>query len=259
MSRIAIDLKALFDELYIKYICMRKKERKTKISEEMSQYFSSTEQLAYFIETNFERKQRNLIERNKRMVRKARLADFNFFVTFTFDDKKHTEKSFKKRLSETLHNLSSRKGWKYMGVWERSDKDRLHFHGLFHIPDGSMVGDLIQVKDYSVKSKKVQTTVQNTYFNERFGRTDFSGICPQLLGHTLGYMIKYIEKSGERIVYSKGLYEYFVCDIMSDDVACLYGIDDRKLLLFDNFNCWDDGVLMGKASPETIAKMPKSN
>lgn len=193
------------------------------------------------------------------MVRKARLADFDFFVTFTFDSKKHTEQSFKKRLSETLHNLSVRKGWKYMGVWEHSNKERLHFHGLFHIPENAMVGMLYEKRDYSIKSKKIQTTIQNTYFNERFGRNDFEPICSLLLGKTLGYMMKYIEKSGERIVCSKGLSPYFVCDVMGNDVACTYGVDDRKLLLLDGFYCWDEGALIGKVSKETIAKLPKSN
>lgn len=61
------------------------------------------------------------------------------------------------------------------------------------------------------------------------------------------------------MVYSKGLPQYFISDILDDDVASLYGIDDRKLLLFDDFSCFDEGVYMGEVSPEVIAQMRKSN
>ena len=66
---------------------------------------------------------------------------------------------------------------KYAGVWERSpEKKRLHFHGLFYIPDGTMPGELQEVNDFSLITHKRQTTIQNTYFNEKFGRSDFEKI-----------------------------------------------------------------------------------
>ena len=36
-------------------------------------------------------------------------------------------------------------------------------------------------------------------------------------------------------------------------------IEDKKLLLFDNFKCWDDGEYIGEVSPNTISKLRKSN
>ena len=72
-------------------------------------------------------------------------------------------------------------------------------------------------------------------------------------------LTKYMEKSGERIVYSKGIATYFVSDIMDEDVVCTIGNEDKKLLLFDDFNCWDEGVLIGKVSKEVIDQMPKVN
>ena len=75
----------------------------------------------------------------------------------------------------------------------------------------------------------------------------------------LGYIIKYLEKSGERIVYSKGLPQFFISDIMDDDVVCHIGMEDQKLLLFDDFLCWDEGCLMGQVSPEVIAQMRTAN
>ena len=81
----------------------------------------------------------------------------------------------------------------------------------------------------------------------------------RLLGESLAYLMKYIEKTGERIVYSKGLYQYFISDIMDEDIVCRIGQEDKKLLLYDDFKCWDEGLYMGRASPEVIDKMRKSN
>ena len=60
---------------------------------------------------------------------------YDFGAVDENDDKLHTEQSFKKKLKIALQNFSSRRGWKYMGVWERApETNRLHFHGLFKIP-----------------------------------------------------------------------------------------------------------------------------
>ena len=69
--------------------------------------------------------------------------------------------------------------------------------------------------------------------------------------------MKYIEKSGEKIVYSRDLAQYFITDIMEEDIVCPIGEENRKLLLFDDFSCWYEGEYMGQVSRETIAKMPK--
>ena len=71
------------------------------------------------------------------------------------------------------------------------------------------------------------------------------------------YLLKYIEKSGEKLVYGGDLLTYFKSDIMDEDAAWSIGVDDRKKLLFDNFNCWDEGCLIGKVSPETTSELPK--
>ena len=128
--------KALFDELYKTYIGLKRRESKRVILTEMRPYFDTDEQARDYITAGFERKQRNLICRRIRMIRKANLAGFNFFVTFTYNEKLHTEDTFKKQLQNCFRNFCYRKGWKYMGVWERSPgKQRLHFHGLFAIPE----------------------------------------------------------------------------------------------------------------------------
>ncbi len=253
--------KELFEELYTKYIDLKRNERKNKIIYEMLPYFKDRESCEVFVFNNFERKQRNLICRRVRMCRKANLANFNYFCTFTYDNNLHTEHTFKNKLRTCLRNLCFRKKWKYMGVWERApETNRLHFHGLFNIPDNNMPGELIECEDYNFSAHKRIKTYQNTYFNSKFGRSDFKEINTKSdLMNEVRYICKYIEKTGEKIVYSKGLPQYFISDILDEDIVCTIGQEDRKLLLFDDFKCLDEGCLIGKVSPEVIEQMRKSN
>ena len=227
----------------------------------MPPYCKDYEDAKLFTELNLRRKRNNLIARRVRMRRKAGLQDFTHFVTFTYSDDLHTEASFKKGLSTCLRHYADRQGWKCMGVWERSpEKQRLHFHGIFYIPEGTMPGQMMDVNDFNFKSKKRKITHQNTYFNEHYGRSDFEKIeNDYVLQDAMNYLIKYIEKSGERIVYYGDLPQYFVSDVMEDDIICPYGEDGRKFILADSFGCWDEGEYMGQVSKETIAKMPKAN
>ena len=235
--------KELFNERYQEYLHLKKGERRERLIAALRPYFKTDMAVKNYVDSNIERKRRNLICRRIRLTRKVNLQDFTHFVTFTFNGELHTEETFRKGLKKTLANFSSRKGWKYVGVWERSPKkQRLHFHGLFYIPEGTMPGLMIEVNDYSLSSHRRQTTYQNTYFNERFGRSDFEATDDKkTLGRSVDYIMKYLEKTGEKIVYSKGLPQYFISDITDDDVVCPIGLEDKKLLLFDNFDCWDEG------------------
>lgn len=253
--------KELFNELYQEALSLKRRERREKLIAAMRPYFNNDNAAKTFVDSNLERKRRNLIMRRIRMTRKANLQTFNFFVTLTYNGELHTEETFKKKLKNTLAHFSSRKGWRYIGVWERSpEKKRLHFHGIFYIPDGTMPGLLFEKSDFNFKSHCRQITVQNTYFNENFGRSDFEKIEDNnRLGDALAYIMKYIEKSGEKIVYSRGLPQYFISDIIEDDVVTTIGLEDKKLLLFDDFGCWDEGEYLGAVNEAAIKRMRKSN
>lgn len=252
--------KEIFEESYKEAQSLPKKEREKHIKETMEQVMSD-EEASEYVEANIRRKKQNLTARRVRMMRKANLMGFNYFCTFTYDSNLISEADFKKRLSKCLSNLTGRKGWKYIGVWERSpDKQRLHFHGIFNIPEGGMVGELIERKDYNFSEHRRKVCIENTFFKERFGRNDFEHILDTNgITKATTYILKYIEKTGEKIVYSRGLPQFFISDIMDDDIICRIGVEDKKLLLFDNFICWDEGVYIGEVSPETISKLRKSN
>ena len=253
--------KAKFETAYTESQSLPKRERKKYIKEKLQDVFPNEERAKEFIESNIERKKINAAKRRVRLMRKVYLQEWNYFVTFTFSGELHTEETFKEKLRNTLKHMVSRKGWKYIGVWERSpEKQRLHFHGIFYIPPNAMIGELVEVKDYSTKSHRMQTTFQNTHFQKYFGRNDFKELCRREdIMQSVRYLLKYIEKSNERLVYGGKLPTYFVSDILDDDIICPYGVDDRKAILFDNFTCIDEGCIVGQASEEVIKQMPKCN
>ena len=251
--------KERFAKAYKESQSLPKRERKAHIKQKLKDSFDSKEELNAYVDENVERAKTNAIKRKVRLMRKLRLQDWDYFCTFTYSDELHTEESFRKKLSNTLKHLVARNGWKYIGVWERGNEtNRLHFHGIFHIP--KMIGELEKVKDYDTRNHRMQTTYQNTHFLKHFGRNDFKDIATQDdVADAAKYITKYLEKSGERLVYGGKLPTYFLSDVLDEDVACPYGVDDRKVLLFDNFTCMNEGEILGKVSKEVIEQLPKSN
>lgn len=251
--------KQIFEELYQKYLNLKKSEKLAAIYRDMRPLFKTDVGAESFVNSNYDRKCRNLIARRVRFVRKALNQEFNYFVTFTYDDKKHNEESFKQKLKYMLWNVSNRKCWRYMGVWERGKKtNRLHLHGLFYIPEGTMSGEFEDIDGYDFKRKERRHLKQSTFFADRFGRNEFEELDRgPLFGHALAYIIKYMEKSNEKIMYSRGLYQFFISDIQKEDVLVRTGQEGKKLVLTDDFKCWAEGVYVGRVSQETIKELEK--
>ena len=256
-AREALTPKERFERIYKENDGKGKAEKIDILTKEFEKDFGTEAEA--FVRENMERITRNKIVRKTRLARKINLNPWNYFCTFTYSDAKHTEESFRKGLGEVLKRMVHRKGWRYIGVWERSASERLHFHGIFYIPEHAMIGELKQVSDYSTKQHRMQTTYQNTHFSRRFGRNDFKAIDKNEVIESVRYLLKYIEKSGERLVYGGDLPTYFKSDITDEDIVCPTGVDGKKMLLYDDFNCWEDGCLVGKVSPETISQLPKCN
>lgn len=144
--------KAKFETAYKESQVLPRRERKKHIKEKLKDTFKTAEQVKAFVDSNIERKKVNAMKRRSRLMRKVYLQQWSHFVTFTYDSKKLTEEEFKEKLRNTLKHMVSRKGWKYIGVWERSpEKQRLHFHGIFFIPENAMIGELVEVKNTARK------------------------------------------------------------------------------------------------------------
>ncbi len=115
-----------------------------------------------------------------------------------------------------------------MGAWERGELgERLHFHALTYIPEGQMPGELEEHEDYSTKRHRREKSIQNSFFNERFGRSDFSAVNNAYeVADSIKYMLKYISKNDEKIVYSRGLKTYVVSDVLDEDIICKTGDEE---------------------------------
>ena len=239
-----------------------KKEKTEKVIEKINEEIKDEEKAKEIVKATLEKEKRNKIVRLTRLYRKIGLQQWTHFCTFTYDSNKLTEEEFRNKLLTCLRHLSHRKNWKYIGVFERSPNlERLHFHGIFVIAE--MVGEIIETKDYSTKNHKMQIAHQNTFFLERFGRNDFKKIINNVgVNDAVNYIMKYIRKTGEKVIYSKHLQTYFVADILDDDVVCKIGQEDRKILLFDDFKCLDfeTGEILCQPNKDKslIDKLPKA-
>ena len=199
-----------------------------------------------YIADKIKRKLNNLLHRKKRFRRKANLNRWNYFVTFTYDDTKHTAESFKKKLRKCLSNLHTRRGWKYMGVFEEApETGRLHFHGLIYVPAGEMLGTLTEKQDYSTAKHEIQTRNENSFFAESFGINDFCEVSIDEMknGKRTEYILKYIGKTNERICYSRGIPTEICRVIDGDDIITEMRDFVTKYILFDDVVDWERDIM----------------
>ena len=225
---------------------MTDKELRKFILTNLEDCFPAFPDLEKYVNENVDRMNRNAWQREKRFRRKAYLNRWNYFVTFTYNGKKHTEETFRKKLRKCLSNLHTRRGWNFMGVWERGEEtDRLHFHCILYGPAGQMVGKITPKKEYSKRLGKVKETFSNDFFERKFGRNDFEelNIMEMKNGNAVAYILKYLRKTGERIVYSRGIpteiskvlpEHVFVAEIEDDYVV--------KYVIFDNVIKWERDI-----------------
>lgn len=242
------ELQEIFDNLYVFCLTDGKTETETNefLWDNLCPFIEDETELNGFISENIKRKELSLHARKKRFCRKANLNRWSYFVTVTYSDKKQTEDSFRKKLRKCLYNLSTRRKWRYMGVFERApETGRLHFHALLYVPDGEMIGSLSEKQDYSTKTHSMQITHENDFFARTFGRNDFAEINATELkyGKILAYLLKYIEKSGERLTYSRGVPSEVYKEIDRYEIACEMRDFVLKYVLFDNVIDWETDVM----------------
>ena len=208
--------------------------------------FNDFAKLNDYIKDKIKKKANNLLHRKKRFRRKASLNKWTHFVTFTYDDRKQTGDTFRKKLRKCLSNLHTRHGWRYMGVFEKAPKTgRLHFHALLYVPDGEMVGKITEVKDYSERLGNIQVTHSNDFFLETFGKNDFEELneLDMKSGRTITYITKYLEKTNERIVYSRGIATEICRKLTQRDIATEMLDFVEKYVLFDDVLTWERDIM----------------
>lgn len=166
---------------------------------------------------------KNFSKRKRLYHRKARLNRWNYFASFTYDDKKMTESEFKKKLIKSFSNLAVRHRWRVMGAWEHGEEDgRLHFHALIYVPCGEMIGFCEIKSDFSLKRHKMVERNENSYFAETFGRNDFEVLpteqCPR--EEIIEYIGKYMRKQGGKIFYSRHIPAAIFANLKETDLLC---------------------------------------
>ena len=193
--------RALFDLLYETYAKMKWKKKRNALIAAFLPYHKNYHRAAEFVDKNMIRRRHNKNSRYLRAFRKCAMNRFNYFVTFTYDDKKMNVDEFKQRLRDYLSNKVKRDGWKYLGVWEGWDGSvRLHFHALIFIPDGTLPGENFVERKYNPVTKQLETHTRNTEFNEKFGLSTIEDVIPQLAGAAYHYVLKYLDKGGKLMV-----------------------------------------------------------
>ena len=231
--------------------------------DKMRPYFKDEDSLYGYVVYKLQCRYRADVTRRLRCIRRAALHHFNYFCTFTYDSNKMDEKTFQKKLLTTLRHFAERKGWKYMGAWERGDdNDRLHFHALVYVPEGAMSGEIVVKHEYNVKTRRMEDRNANTFFDARYGRSTFDYIdgTALTLSKAVDYTLKYIEKDGGRMICSKGLRTFIETDIDEDDIITLLREDnDTKYILFDDFTVYRDGKELGEFSPGILANAKTVN
>lgn len=181
--------------------------------------------------------------RKKRFRRKANLNRWTHFITIAYADSKELE--FRAKMRRCLSNLHTRRGWRYMGVFERvSETGRLHFHALLYVPENEMIGTITEKQDYCTKAHRMQTTYSNSFFEKRFGRNDFKELNLNEIkhGNAIGYLLKYIEKTSGRITYSRGISAELYTWIDENDVCAKKRNFGWKYVLFDDGIDWESDI-----------------
>lgn len=239
---------ALFDQAYRAALNANVKDRELQpwIANYMNEQYDNL--YGYdeaWVARMIERQKKNLYLRQRRFRQKAFLNPWNYFITISYEDGRFAdEQDFRTTLGRCFSNLHTRRGWTYMGVFEYGENNgRLHFHALVNIPEGEMVGDLITTRRYSTKRRRLEESCESTFFRDRFGVNQFDAVRHRDIrsGKVVNYILKYLLKSGERIVYSRGVPADFFADLPDDEIAAELVDFVRKFVLFDDtFTLWSE-------------------
>ena len=99
----------------------------------------------------------------------------------------------------------------------------------------------------------MQTRNENSFFEQWYGRNDFEEITPSQLeyGDSVDYILKYIGKTNERIVYSRGIPTELCVTLTAKDILTELTNDFvLKYVIFDDVIDWERDVLRYRFSKQ---------
>ena len=235
----ATELSKAFDESYSRLQSdMTVSEQKAFVRDSLAdKYGNAAGLLDKFIDSKFKAKLQSKKARIKRFERKAFLNRWNYFLTFTYDNKKHTQETFEKSLKKCLSNLSTRRGWSFMLQEEYGSKTgRKHYHAFAYIPDGQMVGAITKKRDYSKRLLRGKYRFENDFFT-KFGRNDFQPINDKNkteFKKVIRYLTKYMTKTDSKTMYSRGIPSEIYRDVTEDEIVCEMVDFVLKYIMYDD-------------------------
>lgn len=108
-----------------------------------------------------------------------------------------------------------------------------------------MLGKIYEKEDYSTAQHKMQITHPNTWFEQNFGRCDFEELTDMKVrhGNTMEYIMKYIDKTGERIVYSRGIPTEIEKELPQTEILSEYYDFTAKFVLADSAINWHTDIM----------------
>ena len=193
---------------------------------------------ALWIDEESRRCEFNCFQRQKRFRKKAYMNGYNYFVTFTYDDKKTSRNAFEKGIKKALENLTFTYGWRYQGCPEEGEEGgRLHYHYLVKIPKRAsgmaMPGYFYARSQYSKKRRRHEVLTSNSFF-DKWGNNEFKAIEAggQDYTHAVNYICKYLGKGGHRAIYSRNIADecVMVVDTETDVMFCRADMGKTYLL-----------------------------
>ncbi len=188
-----------------------------------------------YVENKIKDKWRNRLARKRRFFRKAYLNEWNYYVTFTYDERKFDSDTFRQKLKRCFSNLAYRRDWKIMGKFEEApETHRVHFHGVAYIPPDEMIGEIKEVRDYNTTKGNMQIAHINSFFENRFGRNDFVQITSGNNVALIEYILKYIDKDDGSMYYSRGIPSSVCVKVDIDDIVAEYDDYGYKYVFFDD-------------------------
>ena len=103
----------------------------------------------------------------------------------------------------------------------------------------------------------MQTVHINDFFENTFGRNDFEEIDDNhfSLNRTIDYILKYMEKTGERVNYSRQIPTELMTAVKDSNVASDFIDYCYKMVLFDDVIDTDFDIIH-KGSFDVLAKVP---
>ena len=119
-----------------------------------------------------------------------------------------------------------------------------------------MVGVLTKKRDYSMKTGMLEETFSNSFFERKFGRNDFEelNVMEMKSGEAVGYLLKYLRKTGERVIYSRGIPTEIEKRLDESVFAAAFENDNAcRQVLFDNVIEWKRDIYPLTRQREPIA------